>query len=267
MTVIACISAEDSQNIAGLAADLRTLAVLKAEAIAVSSGKTEQDDRGTVTAIAAADVVTFRKNLAATATAKAVKIGALLNRELVAEVVAAIARTANRPTVLDPVLAASGGGLPLLDDSLGNRGRRLLLGELMPRVDLITPNFVEARTLIGLVSAKADSAEAAAEHLLGMGAKAVLIKGGHLPQRSDYGDFLATADGGRNWLKTEFINKGCRATGCALATAAAFYLGEGSPLIAAVKKAQELVNRGIRETPNGVIWGNHLGQLLGSGDV
>ena len=243
MTTVACISAEDSRQIAGLAADLRTLRQLAGQAIAVSCGRTEQDAAGKVEAIAPAEAAALGKELVGVR-ADAVKIGALLSAELAATV-GEWAKNLSCPLVLDPVLAASGGGLPLLDDG----GRHLLLGELLPMASLITPNFGEGERLSG-----ARSAEAMAEELLKRGAKAVLIKGGHMRrQKGFYGDFLATGDR-KLWLKSEFLDKTCRATGCSLATAIAFYLGGGLPLVTAVKKARKLVWRGIKESRSGVIW-------------
>ena len=285
---IACIGVTDSQHIAGLDADLRTLEVLGSSSppskgastpsspitsLVVKCGSTTQSPRGKVLAISPLEPVAVKRQLARLdATIQGVKIGALLTPANV-EAVARKLPTLKCPKVLDPVLEATAGG-KLLDP----QGTGLLLTELLPRVDVITPNLREGKLLSGQTEPAA-----IADALLAKGAKTVLLKGGHIkPFR---GDLLATPSH-RAWVSGGGINAGgsvggvsagelsggklkgsARATGCVLATGLAFYLAtqavEGltpavlSPqvvLTQSVRKAQALVRRGIATAKGGVIW-------------
>lgn len=233
MTTVACISAEDSNRISGLAADARTLERLGGEAAMVSCGQTRQDRRGAVQAIFPLAPTAFKKRLAAIK-ADSAKIGALLTPQM-ATAAGEWLEGFEGPVVLDPVLKASGGGLPLMSEPSA-------LMELLPLVTLVTPNFEEGRIL-----GEATTPRAMAKNLLARGAKAALIKGGHMPKTEPYGDFLATAEK-TTWLVGERLPGDCRASGCALACAVALYLGGGATLQRAVELARDAIHSGIRES-------------------
>ena len=167
----------------------------------------------------------------------AVKTGALPTAGHV-RLVAAALRSSDAPIVVDPVLGASRGP-GLVDRAVA----RAILEHLAPRAGLITPNAPEAAVLARRPVRNAAEAEAAATVLLDAGARAVLIKGGHL---DGCGDLLATRNG-RTWLPIRRVaGIATHGTGCALAAAVAAGLALGRSLPTAVRGARALVAAGLR---------------------
>ena len=118
----------------------------------------------------------------------AVKTGMLGSVEVV-ETVAALLDEAGAPAVVDPVMVAKGGH-PLLLDAAVEAVKRLMI----PRAALLTPNAPEAEALTGFAVHELDGQRRAGEALLAMGARAVLMKGGHVSGPTMI-DLLMTADG------------------------------------------------------------------------
>ncbi len=174
--------------------------------------------------------------------ADAIKTGMLGSVEVV-ERVAAILDTADAPAVVDPVMIAKGGS-PLLPDAAIEAVRRLMV----PRAALLTPNAPEAEALTGLVVADLDGQRRAGEALLALGARAVLMKGGHVPGETVV-DLLLTPTG-ETLLEGERVDtRHTHGTGCTLASACAAGLAKGLPLEVAVAEAWAYVAEAIRRAP------------------
>ncbi len=172
----------------------------------------------------------------------AVKTGMLGSVEVV-ETVAALLDEAKAPAVVDPVMVAKGGH-PLLPDAAVEAVRRLMI----PRAALLTPNAPEAEALTGLEVRDIDGQRRAGEALLKLGAKAVLMKGGHVDGPTVI-DLLMTADG-ETVLEAERIDtRHTHGTGCTLASACAAGLALGRPLEVAVAEAWAYVGEAIRRAP------------------
>ncbi len=172
----------------------------------------------------------------------AVKTGMLGSVEVV-ETVAALLDEAKAPAVVDPVMVAKGGH-PLLPDAAVEAVRRLMI----PRAALLTPNTPEAEALTGLTVRDLDGQRRAGEALLNLGAKAVLMKGGHVDGPTVI-DLLMTADG-ETVLEAERIDtRHTHGTGCTLASACAAGLALGRPLEVAVAEAWAYVGEAIRRAP------------------
>ena len=172
----------------------------------------------------------------------AVKTGMLGSIEVV-ERVAAILDTTSAPAVVDPVMIAKGGH-PLLRDEAVQAVRSLMV----PRAALLTPNAPEAEALTGLTVADLDGQRRAGEFLLGMGARAVLMKGGHVAGATVI-DVLITPDG-ETLLEGERVEtRHTHGTGCTLASACAAGLAQGRPLEVAVAEAWAYVAEAIRRAP------------------
>lgn len=172
----------------------------------------------------------------------AVKTGMLGSVEVV-ETVAALLDEAKAPAVVDPVMVAKGGH-PLLPDAAVEAVRRLMI----PRAALLTPNAPEAEALTGLQVRDIDGQRRAGEALLKLGAKAVLMKGGHVDGPTLI-DLLMTADG-ETVLEAERIDtRHTHGTGCTLASACAAGLALGRPLEVAVAEAWAYVGEAIRRAP------------------
>ncbi len=176
----------------------------------------------------------------------AVKIGMLATDDVARNVILGLAELAeDTPVVLDPVLAASD-GTPLLE----RRAWPTLRG-MLSRATLVTPNLQEAAALTDSpdesLSSRSDCEAAAQSLIKDLGARNVLIKGGHREGPPD--DLLALGEGGEvrlHWLAGERQDGGAvHGTGCALASAIAAQLALGRPLSDAVNAARTFVAQGL----------------------
>ncbi len=158
------------------------------------------------------------------------KIGMMAQGELVQLLAELFQSNPPRLVVLDPVLVSST-GRPLLDPS----GQTALKQLLLPWADLVTPNLAEAYALTGIRVADAATAQAAGQALLGLGAKAALIKGGHLV--GDPVDWLVSPSLFQTFSGTR-IPHDPRGTGCHLSSAILALMAQGQPLPAAVSQAK-----------------------------
>ena len=170
----------------------------------------------------------------------AAKTGALGNRKIVEAVARFVDQGDGLPLVLDPVFASTSGGV-LLDD----QGVEALRDLLVQRALLVTPNLEEARRLTGMDVADIQGMRRAAGALVEMGARAALVKGGHLLGEG-MADVLALRDGKARVFEDERIPGGnVRGTGCALASMIAGFLAQGRELQAAVQEARALLGRAM----------------------
>ena len=168
----------------------------------------------------------------------AVKTGMLGSVEVV-ETVAALLDEAKAPAVVDPVMVAKGGH-PLLPDAAVEAVRRLMI----PRAALLTPNAPEAEALTGLTVRDIDGQRRAGEALLNLGARAVLMKGGHVDGPTVI-DLLMTADG-ETVLEAERIDtRHTHGTGCTLSSAIAANLAKGMDVPSAVQVAKDYITGAI----------------------
>jgi hydroxymethylpyrimidine/phosphomethylpyrimidine kinase len=171
----------------------------------------------------------------------AAKTGALGSAEMV-EAVARAAEEFRFPLVVDPVMVSKH-GLALLPETAVRAIREQLLG----RATLVTPNVPEAEALTGLSIRDVDGMRRAAERICGMGARAVLIKGGHLER--DATDVLF--DGGTwrefggEWIDTRHTH----GTGCTYSAAIVAGMADGLPLDEAVAQAKRFIQEAIRTNP------------------
>jgi hydroxymethylpyrimidine/phosphomethylpyrimidine kinase len=232
------IAGSDSSGGAGLARDLKVLADLGCEALCALSAVTAQTDRRLLSVHHIPPQVVRTQIRAAldTGLVGAIKIGMLGNRETVHAVADGLAREARLPIVLDPVLLSSSGGV-LLDEA----GRAEMRARLFPLATLLTPNIPEAATLCGAPPAESREALIAqARALLGTGARAVLLKGGHAhgPEATD---LLLRAGAEPEWLSAARLDARRRGTGCALASAIAASLAGGSSLPEACRSGRQYV--------------------------
>ena len=235
------IAGSDSGGGAGLEADVRTVAAHGLHGVVVVTAVTAQNTRA-VTAIeplSSRVVSTQLDAVFADFRIAAAKIGMLASADIVRTVAGALARHPRVPLVLDPVLVATTGA-KLAREGLTEALRRHLLA----RADLLTPNVPEAQALLARrLRSEHDLPDAAAD-LIAMGARAVLLKGGHLRGRR-VSDLLATADGRLRWFRHERIRAEGHGTGCTLSSAIAARLAEGDAMEAAVRSAIDYTHRAL----------------------
>jgi len=174
--------------------------------------------------------------------ADAIKTG-MLGSVAVVERVAAILDTTDAPAVVDPVMVAKGGAA-LLDASAVEAVKSLMV----PRAAILTPNAPEAEALTGLQVADLDGQRRAGEALLTMGARFVLMKGGHVEGPTVI-DVLLTATGETLLEGPRIETTSTHGTGCTLASAIAAGLALGRPVETAVAEAWAYVSEAIRRAP------------------
>jgi hydroxymethylpyrimidine/phosphomethylpyrimidine kinase len=238
------IAGSDSGGGAGIQADLKTFAALGCYGTTAITALTAQDTHG-VAALhpVPADVVKAQiRAVVEDIGVDAVKLGMLHTREIVEVVAWAIDRYALPHVVLDPVLAATSGDVLAAPSLVG-----AMVRELFPRVTLVTPNLDEAARFLGRAVAGIDALDGTADALLALGARAVLLKGGHLAG-AELVDVLAVAgDGGghRRHASPRIVSRNLHGTGCTLASAVAAHLALGHALPEAVARARDFVRGAI----------------------
>jgi hydroxymethylpyrimidine/phosphomethylpyrimidine kinase len=237
----------DSGGGAGIQADIKAVTALGGFAATAITALTAQNTLGVEGVVPVApDFIRLQMRLVLEDIgADALKTGMLHDVATIEAVCGEIeARAApGVPLVADPVMVAKGGHRLLQPDAVEALTRRLL-----PLAAVLTPNLPEAEVLAGVeVRGEAGMARAA-ERLLGLGAKAVLLKGGHLPGDRVV-DLLASHSGIERFEDERIETRHTHGTGCTLASAVAVGLAQGMPLRDAVARARRYVRAAIAAAP------------------
>jgi hydroxymethylpyrimidine/phosphomethylpyrimidine kinase len=238
------IAGSDSGGGAGIQADIKTVTALGGYAMTAITAVTIQNTLG-VTGVhpIPLDVVTAQaKAVLDDIGADALKTGMLGDVAMV-EAVAAILDSSRAPAVVDPVMVAKGGAALLADQAVG-----AVRSLMIPRSGLLTPNAPEAEALTGLPCATTDDLRRAGEALLKLGARAVLMKGGHVAGETVI-DVLMTPDGETSFEGERLDTRHTHGTGCTLASACATGLAQGMGLTEAVARAWAYVHEAMRRAP------------------
>jgi hydroxymethylpyrimidine/phosphomethylpyrimidine kinase len=243
---VLAIAGSDSGGGAGVQADVKTLTALGCYAATSITAITVQDTR-TVYAIhpVPPDVLRLQIERALEDPGvDAVKTGMLGSAEAVAMVAEIFGRPENaRPLVVDPVMAATSGAALLAPDALD-----VLKQRLIPLAAVLTPNVPEAELLINRRIRDRTTMIAGARRLLQLGAKAIVLKGGHLRGRV-VTDLFATLDGVVAFESPRIETRHTHGTGCTLASAIAAGLAQGMGLAAALDRARRYVQAAIAGAP------------------
>jgi len=238
--VVLTIAGFDPSSGAGVTADIKTIVAHGCYGIAAITAMTVQSTAG-VRRMEPVDVKLLRETLDALVEdvkVSAVHIGTLGSGEVASEVVAFLNQSQLPNIVLDPVLAASSGAR-LLDDA----GRKVMVEEILPLTTVATPNAQEAAELAGIEVISIDDMKVAANRLRDMGAKNVVVTGGHLDVAID---LLSFVDGGVQTFKSERLESNfTHGTGCAFSSSIACHLAQGRPLAEAVLLAKAYVTAAI----------------------
>jgi hydroxymethylpyrimidine/phosphomethylpyrimidine kinase len=246
------IAGSDSGGGAGIQADLKTFAALGCYGMTAITALTAQNTRG-VFAIHGVPAALLKAQIQAVVEdigVDAVKLGMLHTPEAVEVVAWAIDRYALPHVVLDPVMVATSGR-----HLSGSATVAAMVSQLFPRVSLVTPNLDEAAQLVGHAIDGVDAMARAAGEVLALGARAVLVKGGHL-QRDELVDVLVEGgvseegrDGGEGrrpaaplrFASPRIASGNLHGTGCTLSSAIAAHLALGHTLPDAVSHARAYV--------------------------
>ena len=237
------IAGSDSSGGAGIQADLKTFSSLGCYGMSAITALTAQNTTG-VRAIHAIPPQMLREQIDAVVEdigVDAVKIGMLHAPDIVQVVADAIDKHQLGQVVLDPVMIATSGAVLIENEAV-----QALVKLLFQRVLLITPNLDEAGFLIGCALKNEADMEAAAGQLLDMGARSVLIKGGHL-SGDTVADLFVSSNAQKHWLRAPRIHShNTHGTGCTLSSAIAAHLALGDPLALAIEKSHAYIRQALQ---------------------
>lgn len=235
------IAGSDSGGGAGIQADIKTFSALGIYGTSVITAVTAQNTLG-VTAVQDITPDIVQKQLDAVLSdigADAIKIGMVSNSACIYVIADALKWYKCSNIVVDPVLLSTTGFSLIKDGALA-----VLLEKLVPLASVLTPNLPEAEKMTGMSINSIDEMKRASEKLFKMGARAVLVKGGHLegPATDIYYD-----GGGYLLLEAERIDTtNTHGTGCTLSSAVAAYLAKGLDSADAVRRAKEYVTMALK---------------------
>lgn len=238
------VAGSDSGGGAGIQADIKAVTALGGFAATAITALTAQNTLG-VHGIQEVPIDFVRQQIDVVMDdigADALKTG-MLHRVEVIEAVAESLSGSDAPLVADPVMVAKGGAR-LLDQGATDA----VISTLLPIAAVVTPNIPEAEVLTGMEIDGVDGMKRAAEKLLSMGPKAVLLKGGHLTGER-LTDLLLTGAGFEVFEGDRIDTKHTHGTGCTTASALAAGLAQGMGLTDAFARARAYVQEAIRTAP------------------
>jgi hydroxymethylpyrimidine/phosphomethylpyrimidine kinase len=240
--VVLSVAGFDPSAGAGIIADLKTFAAHNCYGVAAITALTIQNSQG-VSSVHPVEPSVLRESILSVLSdgrVKAIKIGMLYNQEIAEVLRETLDSNPNLPAVLDPVVRSSN-DFELLDGA----GMDFLRRELLPRVTVVTPNLAEAAALTGMPVENLEGMRAAARKLVELGARAVVVTGGHLDKAIDVlfdGTQMESFAGDR--IKPDNTH----GTGCTFSSAVAANLALGRQLRDAVVLAKAYVVEAIRQS-------------------
>jgi hydroxymethylpyrimidine/phosphomethylpyrimidine kinase len=245
MPVALTIAGFDPSGGAGVVADLKTLTAFGCFAAAAVTSLTFQNTTGVYGAAHQSAETVGRQVLPVVEDFRVAgaKTGMLPTREVILEVARLFRETELPAPVVDPVVRSTS-GFDLIDDE----ALAALKAELIPLARLVTPNVPEAERLTGLRIRDEEGLRRAAARLREMGARAVLVKGGHLTGRVAL-DLLDDAGAVRTFAAERIETTSTHGTGCTLAAGIAAGLAHGRPLAESIAAAKRFVTEAIRRAP------------------
>lgn len=258
------IAGSDSSGGAGIQADIKTVTSLGSYAMTAITAITSQNTTG-INSIVSIDAKEISKQIEFTCQdirPDAIKIGMLHSQNVIKAVISSLKKIKISKIILDPVMVAKGGS-KLID----NKAINILKKELIKRVTLITPNIPEAEILSKKKIYNIEDMILAAKFLIELGAKNVLVKGGHL-NSENINDVFVNKKEIVVFKNKKIITKNTHGTGCTLSSAITTYFSCGKLLKKSCELGTKYVNQAIKSKINygkgcGPI--NHLNSIIVKG--
>ncbi len=237
------IAGSDSGGGAGIQADIKTFAALGVYGTSAIAAVTAQNTLGVRGWLAMpADLVAQQIDaVLSDIGADSVKTGMLANAAIIEVVAANIREHDVRALVVDPVMVAKGGQALLEDDAVA-----ALIHDLLPLAQVVTPNIPEAEALTRRTIANWDAARTAAAQLVEMGAKSVVIKGGHFENDPAATDLYFDGGEYHEFTATRVDTRNTHGTGCTFASAIAAGMAKGLTVRDAIAQAKAYVTLAIQ---------------------
>ncbi len=243
MKRVLTIAGSDSGGGAGIQADLKAITLLGGYGMSVVTALTAQNTLG-VQAIYEIPASFVEKQIDSVLTdmgVDAIKTGMLANTEIIEVVAKKIKQYGVKRIVVDPVMVAKGGDRLLRQEAIDG-----LIRKLIPLATVVTPNLPEASVLSGMKIDSLDGMKRAARQIFELGARNVVVKGGHLK-----GKAIDLLYDGRQYFKIEaqrVKTKNTHGTGCTFASALATCLAKGESMVDAVQHAKDFITLAIQHS-------------------
>ncbi len=257
---ILIIAGSDSSGGAGIQADIKTVTSLGSYAMTAITAVTIQNTTG-VKSVVPINANKIKEQIIYTSKdirPDAIKIGMLHSSKVIEKVLESLNKIKIKKIILDPVMVAKG-GTKLID----NKAIQFFKKKLIKKVSLITPNIPEAEILTGVKIRNKEDMILAANRLINLGAKNVLIKGGHLKSKKVEDIFLNKSDL-KIFVSIRYNTKNTHGTGCTLSSAITTFFSCGKSLKKACELGIKYVNSAILTNPKyGKGYGpiNHLNSM------
>lgn len=245
MPVALTIAGSDSGAGAGIQADLKTFAALGVYGVSVITAVTAQNTLA-VRAVQEIDPSVIAAQIDAVAEdfpIGALKTGMLSSAPIIRVVADGIRRHELRHLVVDPVMVAKSGDRLLREDAVQSLRR-----DLIPLAEVVTPNIPEAEVLSDRTIRSVEDRVSAGKAILGLGARAVVVKGGHV-EEDPVIDLLIDIDGVHEFSAPRVKTRSTHGTGCTFSAAIAAGLATGLDIEAAVAQAREYLSAALSSAP------------------
>tara|TARA_X000000950_G_C13808934_1_gene616778 strand:+ start:456 stop:1298 length:843 start_codon:yes stop_codon:yes gene_type:complete len=255
------IAGSDSSGGAGIQADIKTVTALGSYAMTAVTAVTSQNTTGikSISAIKPKEISNQIEFSVKDIRPEAIKIGMLHSKQVILAVMKSLKKINIKKIILDPVMVAKGG-----TKLINNTAIIYIKNKLMKKTLLITPNIPEAEILAGININSIKDMIHAGKILNNLGAKNVLIKGGHLKSKK-MSDILINKNIIKIFESRRYNSKNTHGTGCTLSSAITTYLSCGKDLIKSCELGIKYVNEAIRSNlklgkGNGPI--NHINSII-----
>ena len=254
------VAGSDSSGGAGIQADLKTFTALGVYGVSVITSVTAQN---TLKVSGMHDLPEQFVGLQLDAVMSdigcdAAKLGMLSNEKIVETVAEKIDQYGIEKLVVDPVMRSKDG------TALLRNSTELLKKEILPRALIVTPNIPEAEILSSVSISNVSDMKTAAEKIHSLGARSVLVKGGHLPKDHPATDIFFDGETFEELVSERIETKNTHGTGCTFSAAVCAFLAKGMPLSVALENSKAFVTEAIRnslEIGKGHGPLNHLGKI------
>jgi len=240
------IAGSDSSGGAGIQADIKTVTSLGSYAMTAVTAVTSQNTTGvkSIVAINPKEISNQIEFTARDIKPNAIKIGMLHSKQVILAVMKSLKKINAKKIVLDPVMVAKGGARLINDQAI-----RDIRNKLIKKILLITPNIPEAELLTRTKINSTSDMIKAGKLLIKLGAKNVLIKGGHL-NSNQMKDILLNKNTIKIFKSKKYQSKNTHGTGCTLSSAIATNLSCGKDLIKSCELGIKYVNEAIKSNLN-----------------
>ena len=243
---ILVIAGSDSSGGAGIQADLKTITSLGGYGMTAITALTSQNTTGvlSVVPVKPKEVINQILFTCKDINPDTIKIGMLHSSEIIHVVIKALKKIKTKKIILDPVMIAKNG-----TKLINEKAIQTLKDKLIKKVYLITPNIPEAEVLTNQKIEDVEDMKRAGKYLLSLGAKNILLKGGHLKSKTIVDVYLNNREM-KIFKNKKIVTKNTHGTGCTLSSAISTFLSCGKPIKRSCELGIKYVNQAIKPNPN-----------------